>query len=367
MDRFTVAVVVDLDDYLDTAQSRGPDWATATHVAAGELVRGACRDHAGAQIEEQPPDSWLITLSRATGDAIAAEAHTLAFRVRNEIAAHSPTTASVAISRVIEGDERVRRAVGEAQATLGRKTLGGTGRVLATTEHRSFPAPDISREVAALLRAGATSDAVARVERWIGLVLHRQASPSLLFGAWLPGLVLDVAAAVDPCRTVDGSPDWRSTLVHTPIAELADLAAMHERSHLHRWLTSCFTRLARVALRDQASPLAERAEQLLRARFTEAGLSLGDAAAALAVSPYHLAHVLQRERNTTFRSYLTGLRVRKALGLLGRGDLPIGEIAGRCGFHTTRQFRATLQREIGLAPSRLRPAPPALSRRRVAG
>ncbi|HEY2793264.1 MAG TPA: helix-turn-helix transcriptional regulator, partial [Micromonosporaceae bacterium] len=182
---------------------------------------------------------------------------------------------------------------------------------------------------------------------------HRQASPSLLFETWLPGLVLDVATAVDPRRARDGSPDWRSTLRHTPISELAELAGMHERSVLHAWLVSCFSRLGGLAHRE-SGPLAERAEELLRSRFTDPGLSLTDAAVALAVSPYHLAHVLQRDRNTTFRGYLTGLRVRKALGMLSQSDLPIAEIGRRCGFATVRQFRATLHRELGSAPSRLR-------------
>jgi AraC-like DNA-binding protein len=353
VDRYAVAVIVDLDDYLDTVQRRGPEWGRRTHAAADGLVRAACRAHADTEVQGRPPDSWLITLSRPTRESIAVEANTLALSLRTQIAANAATTASIAISDVVQGQACAVRAAGQAEITLGRKTLGGTGRVLATMEHRSFQPPDIAREVTNLLRAGATAEAVAHVERWIGHILHRQADPSLLFETWLPGLVLDVATAVDPRRAPDGSPDWRSTLRHTPIGELAELAGMHERSILHAWLVSCLTRLAGLAHRD-AEPLAERAEELLRARFTDPRLSLSDAAAALAVSPYHLAHVLQRDRNTTFRGYLTGLRVRKALGLLSSSDLPISEIGRRCGFATARQFRATLHRELGSAPSRLR-------------
>jgi len=353
VDRYAVAVIVDLDDYLDTVQRRGPEWGLHAHAVADGLVRATCQAHAATEVEQRPPDSWLITISRPTREAIVAEAHTLALLLRNEIAANSAMTASIAISDVVEGPAGASRAAGQAEVTLGRKALGGTSRVLATLEHRVFQPPDIAREVTNLLRAGATLEAVAHVERWIGHVLHRQASPSVLFETWLPGLVLNIATGVDPRRAPDGSPDWRSILTHTPIDELAELAGMHERSNLHKWLTSCFSRLACLAHRD-SSPLADRAEELLRRRFTDARLSLNEAAATLAVSPYHLAHVLQRERNTTFRAYLTGLRVRKAIGLLSQSDLPIAEIGRSCGFHTTRQFRATLHRELGSAPSHLR-------------
>jgi AraC-like DNA-binding protein len=353
VESYAVAVIVDLDDYLEAVQHRGQEWGRRAHAAADGLVRAACRTHADTQVQGRPPDSWLITLSRPSAESIAADAHDLALLLRNEIAAHAATTASIAISDVVEGQACGVRAAGQAEITLGRKTLGGTSRVLATVEHRTFQPPDIAKEVTSLLRAGATHEAVTHVERWIGHILHRQANPSLLFGTWLPGLVLDVATTVDPRRAPDGSPDWRSTLGHIPIGELAELAGMHERSILHAWLTACFARLAGLARRD-AEPLADRAEELLRTRFTDPGLSLNAAAAMLAVSPYHLAHVLQRDRNTTFRGYLTGLRVRKALGMLSQSDLPIAEIGRRCGFHTTRQFRATLHRELGSAPSRLR-------------
>jgi AraC-like DNA-binding protein len=360
VDRFTVAVVVDLDDYLADTDSRGPQWADQAVVSANDLVRAACGADAGTAVEAWPPDSWLVTISRPTREAIAAEAHTLAARLRDEIATNSTTTASVAISTVVEGRGNVQRAAREAKATLGRKTLGGTGRVLATVEHRSFVPPDIAQEVTGLLRADAVPEAVARVERWIGYVLHRQADPAVLFRVWLPGLVLDIATFLDPRRNADGSPNWHSTLRHVPIADLADLAGMHERSHLHRWLQTCLTRLATLGRRDAAASLADRAEELLRSRFTDPGLTLVGAAAVLAVSPFHLAHVLQRERDCTFRGYLTGLRVRQAMALLSQDELSIADIGRRCGFQTTRQFRATLQREVGCAPSQLRRRTPRL-------
>jgi AraC-like DNA-binding protein len=345
-----VAVIVDLDEFLVTSRHEGDGWALRTTTSVDGVVRAACATVADADVAMDPPDSWIVTIARADIDAIAADAHTLALRLRNTIAERTTTTASVAISRVVPGHAA---AIRQARTTLVQKTLGGTGRVYPTTEHRRFEPPDITKEIVALLRSGAVPDAVERVERWVEVVLRRQAEPGIVFGLWLPALVLGVTAAVDPRRAPDGSPDWRSTLGHAPVAELARLAGIHERSELRRWLVGCLGRLDRLATTEQPSLLIERADALLRDRYDDPELSLSGAAAALAVSPYHLAHVFRQERATTFMRSLAGLRVRIAVGLLRRGGLTVAEVGRRCGFSSTRQFRATLHRETGQAPSRL--------------
>lgn len=350
-----MALVVDLDDFLAGVERRGERWAALTTRTADMIVRAECAKLENVSVVAQEPDSWVVTVTRAAPEALAAEARTLALRLRDEIAARTPATASVGVSRVVSGHAEpataVREAALQAQATLGAKALGGAGRVYPTVEHRPFDPPDIAWDIAALLRSGACAEAVERVERWLQAVLRRQAGPAVVFQLWLPALILDVAAAVDPHRSADGSTNWRSTLAHAPLAELAGLAEMHERTHLRRWLMACMERLSGVAVVSPPSPLITRAEALIRACYHDAALSLSSAAVALAVSPYHLAHVFRAERDTTFRRRLTGVRVRAAVGMLRRGGLTVGEVGRRCGFASTRQFRATLRRETGSSPT----------------
>lgn len=351
---YAVAVLVDLDDFLVNAHQHGSGWAWGTRAAAERAVRSACGTPSGTAITPQPPDGWLVVLSGDESIDLAADAHALAVRLRDTIAEQTPTTASVAISSVIEGCDGARLAAREAAATLHRKVLGGTRLVLATTGHRRFEPPDIARDLANLLRASGTAEAVARAEGWVRLALRQHVHPTLLFDVWLPGLVIEIAAMLDPCRTADGSANWRSTLSHVPVADLATLGTLHEQSQLHQWLTRRFGQLTAMAARTEPDALAERAERLLQRRFIEPDLTLNRAASALAVSPFHLAHVLQRDRSTTFRRILTALRVRKAVGLLSRGDLRIGDVALQCGFASVRQFRATVRRETGRTPTQLR-------------
>jgi AraC-like DNA-binding protein len=338
-----LALVLDLDDFQADAHRNGERWAEATIASVDELVRAECDGIEGAQVRSQPPDSWLVTISRPQAGALGAEAAGLAQRLRDAVATHTSTTASIGLSRVVAGAQAVAQASGLAKESLAYKTLGGAGRILSIARQRPFEPQDIRRPLLALLRAGAPVEAADLVQRWLGIALRGGVLPSEVFGVWLPALVLEIAG------TLDGSTDLRRTLAHTSVAELAGVADIHEHSHLAAWLRGCMTRLSARA----PSPLIERAEQVLEERCGDPELSLAVVAEALSVSPFHLAHVFRRERDTTVKNHLTGLRVRRALRLLGAGELSVGEIGRRCGFRTPRQFRTTMQRETGYAPSRL--------------
>lgn len=225
-------------------------------------------------------------------------------------------------------------------------------------QQRAATVPDIAQELAGLLTAGRWREAVERTERWLDHAVLAKKDPQTIFGVWLPALVLDVAVTVDPCRAPDGSPNWRSTLVHLPVAEFAELTAADGPGHRHRWLTRCLQRLGAIAAAGRPAPLVQRVEALMVARFADPELTLRAAAVALSVSPYHLAHVIRRERDTTFRRQLTGLRLRRATGMLAAGRFSVPEVGRRCGFSSTRQFRATVLRETGRSASELRRGSP---------
>lgn len=52
----------------------------------------------------------------------------------------------------------------------------------------------------------------------------------------------------------------------------------------------------------------------------------------------------------TFKEYLNIVRIRQANQLIGSTDLPITEIAGRCGFNSTSHFIVTYKKQQGITP-----------------
>jgi transcriptional regulator GlxA family with amidase domain len=68
------------------------------------------------------------------------------------------------------------------------------------------------------------------------------------------------------------------------------------------------------------------------------------------MSPRNFARVFRREVGMTPGQYVTRIRITRARELLETTDLPIGQVAGRCGFTRIETFLRTFGRAMGLTP-----------------
>jgi two-component system response regulator YesN len=79
-------------------------------------------------------------------------------------------------------------------------------------------------------------------------------------------------------------------------------------------------------------------------------LTLDDVAHEIASSRRQLQRVFAEVGRTTFRSYLTGVRMRHAAELLESDESPIAAIAGLVGYRQPAQFAKAFRRHAGMAP-----------------
>lgn len=79
-------------------------------------------------------------------------------------------------------------------------------------------------------------------------------------------------------------------------------------------------------------------------------LTLADAAAAVAMSPSHLARALKRETGCTFVELVTERRMRKACDLLINTPRRLGDIARTCGFADESYFARRFRMRLGMSP-----------------
>jgi two-component system, response regulator YesN len=105
---------------------------------------------------------------------------------------------------------------------------------------------------------------------------------------------------------------------------------------------------------NAVSPLVRRAKQFMLEHFGDSGLTLEAMAHALQSSPAYLSRMIKQELGTTFNSYLTQLRIRRATRLLIATDLTIGEIAEQVGYETQHYFSTAFKRATGLSPLQYR-------------
>ena len=81
-------------------------------------------------------------------------------------------------------------------------------------------------------------------------------------------------------------------------------------------------------------------------------LSLNTLADALHVTPGYASRLFSRESGTTYRRYLTELRIEKAKELLNTSSLSLAEVCDRVGFNDYFHFLKTFKRLTGISPGK---------------
>jgi AraC-like DNA-binding protein len=111
---------------------------------------------------------------------------------------------------------------------------------------------------------------------------------------------------------------------------------------------------ARARTRADHADLAEAAKELLAARMAEP-LSLRRVAAALFVSPFHLARVFRSQTGFSLTGYVHGLRLRAAVDrLAAEPDADLSRLAVDLGYCSASHFSDRFRSTFGRPPSSLR-------------
>jgi len=115
-------------------------------------------------------------------------------------------------------------------------------------------------------------------------------------------------------------------------------------------------RKCRVSLSKEVplSPLVRRAKQYMLEHFSEYGLTLESMAGMLQASPVYLSRLFKQELGTSFGTYLTQIRIRKAAQLLNSTDMSVYEVAERTGYETQHYFSTSFKKQTGVSPLQFR-------------
>jgi AraC-like DNA-binding protein len=114
----------------------------------------------------------------------------------------------------------------------------------------------------------------------------------------------------------------------------------------------------RERTRREHAELAVAAKELLAARMAEP-LSLASLAAALHVSPFHLARVFRAQTGFSLSGYVHGLRLRAAVDRLAADpDADLSRLAVELGYYSPSHFCDRFRATFGQPPSSLRRAQP---------
>lgn len=187
---------------------------------------------------------------------------------------------------------------------------------------------------------------------------------SLLFGATHLGVSL-VRWSAGERRFV--SVEKRNCLIpgNGPLQHMVDAMASHRDD---AGATSLDARLLAQAILEYsrrliANPMPEEDRQS-SAFFRAACLYIEEnfdrlitrdtVAAHLRISPNYFSRVFREQGATTFSDYLTQVRIGKAKFMLEKYDLPLSQIAQRCGFNDFNYFYKVFKKVVGRTPTEYR-------------
>ena len=137
-----------------------------------------------------------------------------------------------------------------------------------------------------------------------------------------------------------------------------DLYAEAAAQWLVTHLLSADPRQRPASMHGRHYPTATRARldgvlELMRTSYAEP-LSLDRLAAEARVSKYHLSRLFREATGSTPHAYLVRVRLEAAARLLEGTDLPVAQVAHRCGFVRPAHFGAAFSRRHGVTPSAYR-------------
>lgn len=120
-------------------------------------------------------------------------------------------------------------------------------------------------------------------------------------------------------------------------------------------LKEIITETARIALVSipENSWKIEKAVQYIEQHFDN-DISNSDLAAVAGYHPYHLNRLMKSTIGMTLHQYILNTRLEKSKDLLLNTDMPVAEIAEKCGFKNSYHFSNTFKSKIGATPTLFR-------------
>ena len=105
--------------------------------------------------------------------------------------------------------------------------------------------------------------------------------------------------------------------------------------------------------RGRYSEYVERVIDLIHQKYSQV-ITIDDIISGIPISKFHFIRLFKRIMGTTPYNYLTNYRINSAKLLLRTTDMPVAEIADKCGFSDTSNFIVQFKKHTGQSPLRYR-------------
>lgn len=132
------------------------------------------------------------------------------------------------------------------------------------------------------------------------------------------------------------------------LSMLAGASAMAKLHYFEKTVTEWFSMYAKMQ-NENFNALTVTALDYLRANYKDE-VTLEDLALALNVTPQYLSKIFKEDTGTTFKEYLTELRIEASKMLLKENEMSIKDICYQVGYNDTSYFIRAFKKFEGITP-----------------
>ena len=114
-----------------------------------------------------------------------------------------------------------------------------------------------------------------------------------------------------------------------------------------------------IEFRDQAAgskyrEVIVKAQEYIRANFSDKDISLHSVAKEVNISPNHFSTIFSQETGETFIGYITRIRLEQAMVLLKTTQLRTSDVGYEVGYNDTNYFSYVFKKKMGMTPKEFR-------------
>lgn len=308
-----------------------------------------------AGLTQDGPSTVVVVVS-TEGELANTEAlRALGHRIRAAVESGAPVTATVTIGRRYPTLDLVHVSYAEALRAQWLKLSLGGNTVIHIDDARQLsqlakPYPvSLERALIHQIRLGQADACRDLLSQLVDYLIEIPYDPPEMIHTRFVELIALISRAV----IETGASSARVLQIsHERVMALNGLRSGPE---LKEWtLDTLHELLQEISFREQSDQVTERALHFMDENFHRPDLQLKEVAAAVHVSPSHLAHLMRIHVGASYVKYMTLLRMEEAKRLLAETDLKVAAVAVQAGYDDPAYFYRVFRREVGVTPSHYR-------------
>lgn len=137
------------------------------------------------------------------------------------------------------------------------------------------------------------------------------------------------------------------------ILSLESISRFQTIEQLKNWIINIIKSMNELMLKEsmpEKQDLVSKAKEYMNKNFNKE-VSLNDISERFFINPYYFSQLFKKKTGETYQTYMTRLRVSRAVKLLEETDLKIYEICQMVGYSDTNHFNKVFEKSMGVKPS----------------